>query len=38
MAKSKAPGPDELPKELLKRGLHHDPAVLQEVYQVITRV
>ena len=31
-------GPDELPAELLKLGLHHDSTVLREFHQVITRV
>ena len=37
MANAKAVGPDELPVELLKRGLHHDSRVLQEVHKAITR-
>ena len=38
MANAKAVGPDELPVELLKLGLHHDPTVLREFHQVVTRV
>ena len=38
MTNVKAVGPDELPVELLKLGLHHDPTVLREFHQVVTRV
>jgi len=38
VANSKTVGPDELPVELLKLGLHHDPIALREFHQVITRV
>lgn len=38
MASSKAVGPGEFPRELLKLGLHHDQAVLQEFHRVIIRV
>ena len=38
MANAKAVGPDELPVELLKLGLHHETTVLQEFHRVITRV
>ena len=38
MANAKAVGPDELPVELLKLGLHHDATVLREFHRVITRV
>ena len=38
MANAKAVGPDELPEELLKLGLHHETAVLPEFHRVITRV
>ena len=38
MANAKAVGPDELPVELLKLGLHHDTTVLREFHRVITRV
>ena len=38
MANAKAVGPDELPMELLKLGLHHDTTVLREFHRVITRV
>ena len=36
MANAKAVGPDELPVELLKLGLHHDTTVLREFHRVIT--
>ena len=35
---AKAVGPDELPVELLKLGLHHDTTMLREFHRVITRV
>ena len=35
MSNSKAVGPDELPVELLKLGLHHDPTVLWKFHQII---
>ena len=38
MGNSKAVGPDELPVELLQLGLHHDPTILREFHQTITRV
>ena len=38
MGNSKAVGPDELPVELLKLGLHHDPTILREIHQIIIRV
>ena len=38
MANAKEVGPDELPVELLKLGLHHDTSVLREFHSVITRV
>ena len=38
MANSKAVGPDELPVELLKLGLNHDPTVLREFHRVIKLV
>ena len=38
MGNSNAVGPDELPVELLKRGLHHDPTVLRVFHQIIIRV
>ena len=38
MGNSNAVGPDELPVELLKRGLHHDPTVLWVFHQIIIRV
>ena len=38
MGNSKAMGPDELPVELLKLGLHHDPTIFREVHQIIIRV
>ena len=34
----KAVGPDELPVELLKLGLHHDPTIFREFHQIIIRV
>ena len=38
MGNSKAVGPDELPVELLKLGLHHNPTILRELHQTIIRV
>ena len=38
MATAKAVGPDELPVELLKLGLNHDPTLLREFHRVIKRV
>ena len=38
MAKAKAGGPDELPVELLKLGINHDPTVLREFHRVIKLV
>ena len=38
MANAKAVGPDELPVELLKLGINHDPTVLREFHRVIKRV
>ena len=38
MANAKAVGPDELPVELLKLGITHDPTVLREFYRVIKLV
>ena len=38
MGNSKAVGPDELPAELLKLGLHHNPTVFREFHQIIIRV
>ena len=38
MANAKAVGPDELPVELLKLGINHDPTVLREFYRVIKLV
>ena len=38
MADAKAVGPDELPVELLKLGINHDPTVLREFHRVIKRV
>ena len=38
MANAKAVGPDELPVELLKLGINHDPTVLRVSHQVIKRV
>ena len=38
MANAKAVGPDGLPVELLKLGLHHDTIVLWEFHRVIPRV
>ena len=38
MANAKAVGPDELPVELLKLGINHDPTVLREFHRVINRV
>ena len=35
---SKAVGPDELPVELLKLGLHHNPTIFREFHQIIIRV
>ena len=34
MASAKAVGPDELPVEILKLGLIHDPTVLREFHRV----
>ena len=34
MDNSKAVGPDELPVELLKLGLHYDPTILREFHQI----
>ena len=38
MGNSNAVGLDELPVELLKLGLHHDPTVFREFHQIIIRV
>ena len=38
MADAKAVGPDELPVELLKLGINHDPTVLWKFHRVIKRV
>ena len=38
MANAKAVGPDELPVELLKLGINHDPTVLREFHRVIKLV
>ena len=38
MANAKAVGPDELPVELLKLGINHDPTVLRVFHRVIKRV
>ena len=38
MANVKAVGPDELPVELLKLGINHDPTVLREFHRVIKLV
>ena len=38
MANAKAVGPDELPVELFKLGINHDPTVLREFHQVIKLV
>ena len=38
MANAKAVGPDELPVELLKLGINHDPTVLREFHRMIERV
>ena len=38
IAHTKAVGPDELPVELLKLGINHDPTVLREFHRVIKRV
>ena len=38
MANAKAVGPDELPVELLKLGINHDPSVLREFHRVIKLV
>ena len=38
MANAKAVGPDELPVELLKLGINHDPTVPREFHRVIKRV
>ena len=38
MANAKAVGPDELPVELLKLGINHDPTVLWEFHRMIKRV
>lgn len=38
MGNSKAVASDELPVEHLKLGLHQDPTVFPEFFQVITRV
>ena len=35
LGNSKVVGLDELPVELLKLGLHHDPTVLREFHQII---
>ena len=37
-ANAKAMGPDELPVELLKLGINHDPTVLREFHRVIKLV
>ena len=38
MANAKAVGPDELPVELLKLGINHDPTVLLEFHREIKLV
>ena len=38
MANAKAVGPDELPVELLKLGINHDPTVLREFHRAIKLV
>ena len=38
MANAKAVGPDELPVELFKLGINHDPTVLREFHRVIKLV
>ena len=38
MANAKAVGPDELPVELLKLGINHDPTVLRELHRVTNRL
>ena len=38
MANAKEVGPDELPVELLKLGINHDPTVLREFHRMIKRV
>ena len=38
MANANAVGPDELPVELLKLGINHDPTALREFRRMITRV
>ena len=38
IANAKAVGPDELPVELLKLGINHDPIVLREFHRMIKRV
>ena len=38
MANAEAGGPDELPVELLKLGINHDPTVLREFHRVIKLV
>ena len=38
MGNSKAVGPDELPVELLKLGLHHNPTFFREFHEIIIRV
>ena len=38
MANAKAVGPDELPVELLKLGVNHNPTVLREFPQAIKLV
>ena len=38
MTNAKVLGPDELPVELLKLGINHDPTVLREFHRVIKRV
>ena len=38
MENAKAVGPDELPVELLKLGINHDPTVLREFHRIIKRV
>ena len=38
MGNSNAVRPDEFPVELLRLGPHHDPRVLRDFHQVITRL
>ena len=38
MANAEAMGPDDLPLELLKLGINHDPTVLREFHRMVERV